>query len=111
MSRRVRKNREPKTSGIEFLQHSLGSFNGSGYADMRSATTFLDSYIAYKRWDGRNDIADLAAANREKLEPFIAGVIERTHGAGRRPSQKALSRFSEFYAPAGIPGYCLGKLA
>lgn len=47
-NRNVTKKRKPKTSGLEFLHHSVMSFNGTRYADHLSPEQFFDSYVNYK---------------------------------------------------------------
>lgn len=92
--------RKAKTSGLEFIILSIMAFNGSGYADMRSPETFYDSYVAYLTMRKRKEHLELAEVYREEIMFAILHLFQTTEGAGRKPSQKALKRFANFYPPA-----------
>ncbi len=93
--------KKPKTEDLEWLIHSINAFNGSGYADMNSAEDFLDSYIMYKAWSKKPEAVMLAQRHRENVLLTIEGLIERSYGAGRKPSVNALKSFQAFKDNAG----------
>lgn len=84
--------RQPKTEGLEWLIHSLMAFNGSGYADMYDADSFIDSYIAYKTIKKKLEAVRLAQMYRDTVFPTIQELLDKTLGASRQPSQKMLHR-------------------
>lgn len=86
----MNKIRTPKTSGLEWLVLSLLSFNGSGYADMYDAESFLESYIAYKTAKKKPDAVLLAQRYRQTVLPTIEELLSKTLGASRQPSKKML---------------------
>lgn len=84
------KHKPPKTTGLEWLVHSLLAFNGSGYADMNSAEDFIDSYIAYKTVKKQSDAVLLANQYRLEVLPTITDLLATTYGASRQPNKKIL---------------------
>lgn len=93
--------RPPKTSGLEWLIHSLIAFNGSGYADYLSPESFIDSYVAYKKMRRRPDAAELAETYRDEALVVISELLEKTAGASHKPSAKNLAKFRQYYHPSG----------
>jgi hypothetical protein len=87
---------KPKTQGLEWLLHSLNAFNGSGYADMDSPDTFVDSYISYKKMKKQPDAARLAEDYRPEALATVTKLLETTAGASRVPAQKYLDKFEKF---------------
>lgn len=87
------KHQEPKTVGLEWLLHSLISFNGSGYADMNSAEDYLDSYMAYKDMRQESKAVALCQLYRIEVTPIIEKLLETTQGASHLPSEKNLKKF------------------
>ena len=88
--------KRPKTTGTEWLGHSLASFNGSGYADRADKGSFIDSYIAYKQWKDLPDQAQLAHDNFELAQEVAAELLEGD-GPGKLPSETAYRKFRQFY--------------
>ena len=88
--------KKPKTEGLEWLLHSLNSFNGSGYADMNSAQDYLDSYKAYKSMRNKPQAVRLADLYKLEALGMIEELLDRTYGAGRKPSEKSLERFNTY---------------
>jgi hypothetical protein len=88
------------TTGYEHILLSVISFNGSGYADMNDAETFLDSYIAYSKWKGREEHVRDAQAWYNELLVDVDALLERTDGASRLPSEKNLRKFAGYYPEA-----------
>lgn len=85
--------KQPKTAGLEWLIHSLSSFNGSGYADMDSPEAFLESYSSYKGMKKQSDAVRLAQIYKPEAIIVLRELLDRTYGASRYPSQ---DRFVEF---------------
>lgn len=88
-------NKAPKTEGLDWLLLSLASFNGSGYADMSSSQSFLDSYVAYKslRQKKQNRQAViLAKVYRVEALEMLDTMLAHTKGAGRKPQEKYVKR-------------------
>ena len=85
-----------KTSGLEWLELSMASFNGSGYADKYDAQSYVDSYIAFKTMKRDN----YALGIIEKFPTAPMGfAVELVHAneAGHRPSEKQMKKFRKFY--------------
>jgi hypothetical protein len=88
--------RQPKTEGLEWLYLSMASFNGSGYAIKHTPQTYLESYIAYKKWKKHYDAVELA----EKEWETALDYSEKLYVAappGHTPSEKNRIKFMEFY--------------
>lgn len=84
--------KKPKTQGLEWLVHSLMSFNGSGYADMNSAEDYLDSYVAYKTMKHKPEAVLLAKRYKDVVLPTIQELLDKTLGASRQPSRKIMAK-------------------
>ena len=84
------------TTGLVWLNHSLRSFNGSGYAKKDNAEEYLTSYIVYKMYKGNPDEALLAADNYE-YGLKIADKMLLAKNAGKYTSQFNLHRFNQYY--------------
>lgn len=84
------------TSGLEWLELSMASFNGSGYADKYDANSYVESYIAYKTM--RKDTYALSVIEEFPSAPF-GFAVELVHAgpAGHTPSQKGFQRFAKYY--------------
>lgn len=88
-------------SDFPWLEASLISFNGSGYADRTSAQTFMDSYLALKTMHDDH----YALTQLDKY--WQSGIVVAEHLVGldeptaRYPSSSSLRKFSKFYPPAG----------
>lgn len=86
------KKRKPKTSGLEWLQHSIVAFNGSGYADRESAKAFMSSYIQYNAWKNRYEAVKLANDYYHSVLPLaehlLPAISETTHKASKKNYQK-----------------------
>lgn len=94
------KKKRPKTTGFEWLYHSVTAFNGSGYADYEDVDTYYESYVAYNTWKKRPDAVSLAELHRDDILPVIDHLLETSEGAGRRPSDKNIAKFATHYPPA-----------
>lgn len=88
--------KKPKTQDLEWLIHSLMSFNGSGYADMNSPEDFLESYIAYKSMRNKPDAVMLANRHKDNVLPLLDELLQRTYGASRQPTERNLAKFESF---------------
>lgn len=88
--------KKPKTEGYEWLEHSLVSFNGSGYADRTDAGSYLDSYRAYKLWKNLPEAVVLVDKFWQPALSLAAYLIETSDGPGRLPSQSNWRRFNQF---------------
>ena len=87
--------RTPKTTGLEWLYHSMTAFNGSGYADKSSAEDYYSSYICYKAW--RKDEQAVKLVRQYQIEAMtIAEKMLQANDAGRQPNQKSLDKFNNF---------------
>lgn len=88
--------KKAKTEGLEWVQHSLTAFNGSGYADMSTPETFLESYVTYKRWKKRPDAVELANMYWNSLLPLAEHLIELGNGPTAPRSVKGYKKFNTF---------------
>lgn len=84
--------KKPKTTGLEWLTHSLVAFNGTGYADMKSPEDYLESYIAYKSLRKKDDAVLLARRHQEDVKPMLEKLLATTLGASKVPPEKYLQR-------------------
>jgi len=90
---------QPSTEGYEWLHHSLMAFNGGGYADMRSAEDYLDSYIAYKSMRNKKanrEAVSLAKQFHAEALVDIRALLAKTLGVGRRPAEAYIKRHQAF---------------
>lgn len=85
-------NSKSKTEGLEWLLLSLASFNGSGYADMRSPEDFLESYVAYKTLKKKKEAVQLANLYKPEALTMLKDLLGKTLGASRTPPEKYLKR-------------------
>lgn len=85
-----------KTSGLEWLELSMASFNGSGYADKYDANAYVESYKAFKTM--KNDQYALELLDKYPSAPF-GYAVELVHAkdAGHTPSTNNLKKFSHYY--------------
>lgn len=95
------KSRKPKTSGTEWLYHSMAAFNGSGYADKDSPESYVASYRAYKLWRKESEAISLIDHNKETAIYFACTLVE-ARDAGHTPSPKNQEKFRKFYNPNNI---------
>lgn len=87
--------KKAKTEGLEWLGHSLTSFNGSGYADKTSAEAYLVSYIEYKSWKKDHKALDLV--NKHQIEALsISEHMLNAKDAGHIPSKRNLKKLEQF---------------
>jgi hypothetical protein len=75
MSRR----KTPKTTGLEWLEHSIANFNGTRYCDRSSDTAFLASYCAYKTSKLDADAILLAQKYHNAILPLCAELASREY--------------------------------
>jgi hypothetical protein len=93
--------KQAKTTGLEWLYLSMASFNGSGYAIKHTPETYLDSYVAYKKWKKKKDSAvELVEGNREQAM-FFAERLYKANPSGHVPKEKNIIKFMDYY----IKGY------
>ena len=88
--------KQTKTTGLEWLYLSMASFNGSGYAIKHTPQTYLDSYIAYKKWKKQTKAVELALQEYESAL-YYAEKLHLAAPAGHTPSEKNRIKFMEFY--------------
>lgn len=88
--------KQPKTEGLEWLQHSVVAFNGSGYADRGGAEAFLDSYIDYNAWKNRPEAVRLAKNYYYAVLPLAEKLAPAIHETTHKPSLKNYKKFIEF---------------
>lgn len=85
--------KRPKTSGLEWLQHSITAFNGSGYASRESGEAFMETYMRYKTWRNQPDAVELAKDYYNAVLPLAQYLVENSE-VDRVPSQKNLEKFN-----------------
>lgn len=85
-----------KTQGLEWLEHSMTSFNGSGYADRYDIDSFIDSYKAYAKWKGRYMAQQLAETHAFDIRAKVFDLLQGL-GPSHTPSTKKLEQFKTFY--------------
>lgn len=85
-----------KTTGLEWLELSMASFNGSGYADKYDANSYIESYIAFKTM--KRETYALEVIEKFPTAP-MGYAVELVHAndAGHTPSEKNLNKFRRFY--------------
>jgi hypothetical protein len=88
--------KQTKTNGLEWLYLSMASFNGSGYAIKHTPQTYLDSYVAYKKWKKQSRAVELALLELDTAYVY-AEKLHRAAPAGHTPSDKNQMKFMEFY--------------
>lgn len=94
----------PRTSGLEWLIHSMNAFNGSGYADKATPENFVESYRAYNLWRKRDYAIGLVDEYPEQA--FEAAVrLCSARDAGHTPTLKNLAKFSRYYNPDKVRMY------
>lgn len=92
------RNKQFKTSGADWLWHSMAAFNGSGYADKYDAQTYIDSYRAYKTM--RKDAEALRLlTNYQDYAQAYAEKLCMANDASHKPSEKGWAKFQKFYSP------------
>lgn len=93
--------RSPKTTGTEWLFHSMAAFNGSGYADKSSPDSFYQSYVMYKAWKNQPEAVNLA--RRFQVEAmYFAEQLYKAAEPGHTPSEKAMNSFRAFCDRASL---------
>lgn len=86
------------TYGLEWLGHSLASFNGSGYADKQSPEHYVASYKAYKTMKRDNyALKMLESSSAEATE--IARKLIYARDSSHVPSVKNYAKFKNYYSP------------
>ena len=88
--------KQAKTNGLEWLYLSMASFNGSGYAIKHTPQTYLDSYIAYKKWKKQHQAVELTL-NELETAYMYAQKLHTASPAGHIPTEKNRVKFMEFY--------------
>lgn len=88
--------KKPKTEGLEWLQHSLISFNGSGYAQRDSGKSFLDSYIKYNEWKRRQRGVELANKYYYAVLPLAEHLKDCVSETTHKPNAKNYADFLDF---------------
>jgi hypothetical protein len=90
---RPKSNKEPKTTGLEWLCFSFNAFNGSGYANYDTPEEFVQSYIDYCGWKKRTEAVALATEYYQELYDLACHLIENSSGASVVPSEKQMRKF------------------
>jgi hypothetical protein len=89
-----------KLEEYDWLEASLTSFNGSGYADRRSAGQFMDSYLAYQQWKKREYGIKMADKYWGAGLTVAVALISNSEGPSRVPTYRKLSEFAKYYPAA-----------
>jgi hypothetical protein len=84
----------------DWLEASLTAFNGSGYADRRSAGQFMDSYLAYQQWKKRPYGITIADKYWGAGLTVAVTLINNSDGPSRVPTYRKLSEFAKYYPAA-----------
>ncbi len=93
--------KERKFDGFPWLELSLATFNGSGYADRSTPESFLESYLAYKTMKKHHYGMEMLTKYWGSALIVATHLVEDSAGPGRHPSSKALMKFSRYYPAAG----------
>jgi len=93
--------RKPKTQGLEWLCHSLASFNGAGYADKQSPEHYLGSYRAFKLMKYKLDAVKLLDEYWQEVFD-VAFELCQARDAGHSPNEKNYQRFLTYYDPDNV---------
>ena len=93
--------RKSTTTGLEWLNLSMSSFNGSGYADKSTPETYVASYIGYKTWRKETDAVNLILDNKD-YALYLGEHLCFARDAGHYPSQRNLNKFAKFYNPNNL---------
>lgn len=88
--------KQPTTQGLEWLQHSVATFNGSGYADMESVDDYIESYVAYKALHNKNEAVLLIHKYVNEIKPTVEHILKVSLGAGRKPAPKNIDRVNAY---------------
>lgn len=89
-----------KLSQFPWLEASLVSFNGSGYADRKNAETYLESYLAYQTMKQRAYGMEMVTFYWRAALTVAEYIVREARPAGRYPSSVSLRRFGHYYPPA-----------
>lgn len=81
-----------KTTGLEWLYHSMAAFNGSGYADKASGETFLQSYTLYNKMRHRDIALEIIETFPNEAMEF-AEHLAKAKDPGRTPTSKFYKRY------------------
>lgn len=92
--------RQPKTKGLEWLNLSMASFNGSGYADKSSAVAYIESYVAFKRLKKQWEAVEILKRHYNEATTIAEYLLDAAE-AGHTPSEKNYQKFWEFYQSGG----------
>lgn len=84
------------TPELDWLQLSMASFNGSGYADKYDANSYAGSYVAYKNW--KKDAKALSVIAKYPTAP-LGFAEELVHAAEPKhvPNPKRFAEFSSLH--------------
>ncbi len=77
---------KPKTTGLRWLELSIVSFNGSGYANRDSAEAYLESYIKYKQWKRKPEAVKLAEQYYHSVLPLAEHLLEAVYPTTHKPA-------------------------
>ncbi len=80
-----------KTQGYQWVEWSLIAFNGSGYADRKTAIDFMQSYIDYKKW--KRDDKAVSLANQFYVPLLLLAEQLLPSQVAKQPSPKNWKRF------------------
>lgn len=71
--------KQPKTTGLEWLEYSVANFNGTRYCDRSSGEAFLESYRAYKTKKLDADAILLAQQYHHAILPLCTELASREY--------------------------------
>ena len=71
--------KKPKTSGYQWLEHSISAFNGTRYCNRTDGESFLESYIGYNQLLGREHAVKLANQHWKLILPLCEDLAEREY--------------------------------
>lgn len=91
-----------KTSGLQWLELSIISFNGSGYADRNSGEEFIQSYIDYKNWKNKPDQARLAEQYYHAILPLAENLLEAIYPTSHKANEKNYHKFDLYRKQTSI---------
>ena len=86
-----------KTTGLNWLELSIISFNGSGYANRTNAEAFIQSYIDYKDWKRKPEAVKLANKYYHSVLPLAEHLLpsQPNHVANAKNYQKFLKHIGQ----------------
>lgn len=80
-----------------WLEASMNSFNGSGYADRTNAQTFMSSYLAYQMFRGREYGQLMADKYWQAGLEYAEFLVSEGNEPAMIPNYRNFKEFSLFY--------------